>query len=200
MVCSYPQMEVQTVLLLSDWQNFYLLTGTAAATLMGLLFVAVSLGTNLPAAQIRDSLRTFVTPILVTYFQVLLLGCVALIPRLSPPFFAGAVALLGLSNAAQAGQVLWRMRVIHRGEVIERGHWIWHFALPFVGALLLLVSAYGFFRAVSLAELGLAITQLLSLTTGLRNTWVLMIWLALRRVEADPTAPTDSYSSPAAPY
>ncbi len=177
------------MLVLPDWQNFYLLTGTAAATLMGLLFVAFSLGVNLPAAQIRDSLRTFVTPILVAYFQALLLACVALMPLLSAPFFAGVVALFGLSNTLLVGQVLWRMRVVHRAEMIDRGHWIWHFALPCLGAVLLLVTAYGFSRAVPAAVLGLAGSQLLSLTTGLRNSWVLMIWLALRRVEADAGAP-----------
>lgn len=188
------------MVLLADWQNFYLLTGTAAATLMGLLFVAVSLGSNLPVAQIRASLRAFVTPILVAYFQVLLLACVALMPRLSPPLFAGAVTLLGLFNMVLVGQVLWRMRVIHRSARIERGHWLWHFALPFVGALLLLTAAYGFFNTVSSAELELAVSQLLSLTTGLRNSWVLMIWLALRRVEADSAAAVDPSAPPAGPY
>jgi len=193
-------LEVRAVLVLPDWQNFYLLTGTAAATLMGLLFVAVSLGVNLPAAQIRNSLRTFVTPILVAYFQVLLLSCAALMPLLSLPLFGGAVALLGVFNTALVGQVLWRMRVVHRAEVIDRGHWIWHFALPFLGAVLLLVTAYGFFRAVPVAALGLAVTQLLSLTTGLRNSWVLMIWLALRRAEADSVAPAAARLPSAGPY
>ncbi len=191
-------MEVRTVLLLPDWQNFYLLTGTAAATLMGLLFVAVSVGSNLPVVQIRASLRTFVTPILVAYFQVLLLACLTLMPRLSASLFAGAVALLGLSNTALAGQVLWRMRVIHRSEMIDRGHWVWHFGLPFLGALLLLVTAYGFFRAVPSAEVGLAGAQLLSLTAGLRNSWVLMIWLALQRTGGEIGASPNS--RPPRPY
>jgi uncharacterized membrane protein len=53
-------------LALHDWQNFYMLTGAAAATLIGLLFVAVSIsvGTNITVGQARDSLRTFVSPIL----------------------------------------------------------------------------------------------------------------------------------------
>ena len=34
---------------LHAWQNFYLLTGGAAATLTGLIFVAASLGANLPS-------------------------------------------------------------------------------------------------------------------------------------------------------
>jgi len=32
---------------LSEWHDFYLLTGTAAATLLGLLFVAVSLNAEI---------------------------------------------------------------------------------------------------------------------------------------------------------
>jgi hypothetical protein len=38
-------------LLVAGWQNFYLLTGTAAASLIGLVFVAISLGARLVPNQ-----------------------------------------------------------------------------------------------------------------------------------------------------
>ncbi len=50
---------------LHDWQNFYLLVGTAAATLVGLMFVAISLGVRSITQQHIPALRVFVSPTLI---------------------------------------------------------------------------------------------------------------------------------------
>jgi hypothetical protein len=52
------------MLALHNWQNFYILMGTASATLIGLLFVAISTGGYIPAQQAKEYTRTFVYPIL----------------------------------------------------------------------------------------------------------------------------------------
>ncbi|HEY6287302.1 MAG TPA: hypothetical protein VIX20_16670, partial [Ktedonobacteraceae bacterium] len=72
-------------------------------------------------------------------------------------------------------------RVVHSEDEIDIRHWIWHFLLPFIAGLLLLASAVGFLLDVQLAPLGLAIADLLCLTIGLHNTWILTVWLALHR-------------------
>lgn len=50
---------------LRDWQNFSPLTGTAAATLAGLMFVAISLGSRSITPIDVPALRVFVSPTLV---------------------------------------------------------------------------------------------------------------------------------------
>ena len=47
--------------LLYNWQNFYILTGSAAATLFGLMFVVISLSTAPLANENAHNVRTFVT-------------------------------------------------------------------------------------------------------------------------------------------
>jgi hypothetical protein len=47
---------------LKDWHDFYVLVGTAAATLLGLLFIAVSLGAGYlrkPIFDLSDSVSSF---------------------------------------------------------------------------------------------------------------------------------------------
>jgi hypothetical protein len=169
------------MLVLRDWQSFYLLTGTATATLIGLLFIAISIGSNLPRQQITNNLQTFVNPTLLYYFQVFLVSCLAVMPLQSPFIYIGAFATLGILNIVLTSKVYWRIRVIHSEDEIDIRHWIWHLLLPFTTGLLLLASAIGFLLGIQLAPLGLAIADLLCLTIGLHNTWILTLWLALHR-------------------
>jgi len=169
--------------ILHNWQNFYMLTGTAAATLIGLLFVAVSItiGTQISARRASDLLRTFVNPTLIYYAQVLLISCLTVMPLPSLFIFEGVLAALGGINILLAFKICWRILVVHRDEQIDFGHWVWDFWLPLVAGVLLLGSAVGFLQSEQLAPLGLSVANLLCLTIGLHNSWVLMIWLILHQ-------------------
>lgn len=164
------------------WQNFYMLTGAAAATLIGLLFVAISIsvGTNLTVERARNSLGTFVSPILVYYLQAFGISCLAVIPLQNITIPGFVIAVPGIMNIFLALKICWRILVLHRDEM-DMGHWIWHFLLPLLTGLLLIGIAIGFLNDAQLAVPGLAIADLLCLTIGLRNTWVLTLWLILHQ-------------------
>ena len=53
--------------MLHGWDNFYIMAGTAGATLIGLLFVIVTVGTRLSVSRVTHGVRAFLTPTLV-YF------------------------------------------------------------------------------------------------------------------------------------
>ncbi len=170
------------MLIMQGWQNFYMLTGAAAATLIGLLFVAITTGGYVPAQKAIVYLQTFVTPTLLYYFQVLLVACLAVIPLQSTFVFSGALLILGATNCYLALKVLLRTRMLSRTEEqIDNEHWLWHITLPCTVGVLLITSAIGYFFSEPLALAGFAIVQLLNLAIGVRNTWTLTIWLTLRR-------------------
>jgi hypothetical protein len=52
--------------------NFFIMAGTAAATLVGLLFVAITLGAGISTPRGVYSTRAFLTPTLVNFGGVLL--------------------------------------------------------------------------------------------------------------------------------
>jgi hypothetical protein len=55
--------------------------------------------------------------------------------------------------------------------------------------ILFVCTAIGFLLGEQLAPLGLSITDLLCLTIGLRNTWVMIIWLILHQAHSSDASP-----------
>src|SRR5258706_16148231 len=70
--------------LLRDWQGFFQLAGTAAATLIGLIFLAISLGARLVPAEDNTAMGAFVVPIVIHFGAVLVVSALMLIPVYTP--------------------------------------------------------------------------------------------------------------------
>src|SRR6476661_4865509 len=82
---------------LHEWHEFYILLGTAGATLLALLFVAVSLGTGFLNAKAPSAPRTFMSRAVVHFASVFFVSLVCLVPFHGLVFFAvlnRAMALL----------------------------------------------------------------------------------------------------------
>jgi hypothetical protein len=90
---------------LGAWHNFYLLLGTAAATLTGLMFIVVSLGPRLIATHTATGVRAFVTPTVMYFTTVLVVAALMTIPALPRPCTRGLA-------------VMYRRRLVESGEVI----------------------------------------------------------------------------------
>lgn len=83
----------------AHWHEFYVLLGTAAATLLALLFVAVSLGAGfLSERRTAAPTRAFFSPVVLHFTAVFFVSLLTLIPNHSPDVFAeliGACAVIG---------------------------------------------------------------------------------------------------------
>ena len=171
------------MLALRDWQNFYMLTGTASATLIGLLFVgiSISMGTNLSLRQVTTSLRTYVEPTLLYYVQALVVSCVAIMPLSTPLLLGGVLMVLASLDLFLTGRVAFRMLVLHRDEVLNAEHWIWNTALPFLAGIVSIGTTVGLLIGLPFALMGVWMVDLLCLAIGLHNSWVLTVWLTQHR-------------------
>jgi hypothetical protein len=96
--------------LLSSWQNFYMIMGTAAATLTGLMFVATTLvaGLDTHVSIANAGISAFNTPTVVHFCTVLLLAGI-----LSAPWqaFSNLSFLLGLLGL---GMVFYQLIIMRR--------------------------------------------------------------------------------------
>jgi hypothetical protein len=165
---------------LQGWQNFYLLTGTAAATLIGLMFVAVTFGASLVTKETAQSARAFLDPTFIHFAQVLLTACVLTIPTLGPVFLGALLVIMGVFRVLGLYYVLGHYRRAHRehGD-IELSDWLASILAPLVCHLLAITTGVGFIAHVALALTGLAVLTVGLLAIGIYGAWELLVWMAL---------------------
>jgi hypothetical protein len=163
---------------LERWHDFYLLLGTAGATLVALLFVAISLSVGYLTQERAGSTRLFMSPVVIHFASVFFVSAVSLVPSHQPLFFAcviGATAVVGLIvSAAVTVQVV---RTDLTNEVID---YLAYGLLPAVGyaALLIAATMIGTDKGLGLDLLGGGL--LLLLIVNIRNAWDLTLAMVRR--------------------
>jgi hypothetical protein len=168
--------------LLAGWESFYVITGTAAATLTGLQFVVITLGAERNRGNAETN-RAFGTPTIVHFGAVLLNAAF-----LSAPWpTASSVAIL--IGAFGLGGVIYTLVVARHARrqtiykpVLE--DWIWHTIVPLAAYASMLASAILLPGAPQRTLFGVAAGASLLLCTGIHNAWDSLNYIALRRRQA----------------
>ena len=179
---------------LQGWQNFYMLSGAAAATLTGLMFVAVTFGSSLVTPETASYTRAFLDPTYMHFVQVLLTSCLLTVPTLGPGFLGAALFAVGAFRLARLQWVFGRYRDAQRrhGD-IELSDWVMSIALPLLCHLSLMATGAGFLLRRAIALTGLAAVNLMLLFIGIHSAWELFVWMALavsqRRLDPPRGAP-----------
>jgi peptidoglycan/LPS O-acetylase OafA/YrhL len=96
---------------LTHWQPFATALAAASATLMGLLFVALSLNTHILTETHYGAQRRLARLAFGAFAQLLLIALLLLIPHPTVRLLAlalGISALVGLTQAARIGVLEWR--------------------------------------------------------------------------------------------
>jgi hypothetical protein len=167
--------------MLREWHDFYLLVGTAAATLIGLIFVAISFGANVKAEERqRADVNAWVTPSLVYLVEVFVIAGAAVAPI--DPWWLGVLLCGVLVFNLPFG--LWRLRYLfsqHREEAIPGLTWLWQSLLPSLAQLVLGAGALGLLRLDARSVSPIAIAVVVLLLCAVRNAWTLVIYLLSQR-------------------
>jgi hypothetical protein len=168
---------------LRSWHEFYTLGGTASATMIGLLFVAASVGSGVFSADRRAPLRVFLTGSVVNFSTVLAACLMVLAPVENWTLLGGLIAggcLFGLAHSCLAWRDTVRDGLITRIDLEDR---TWYLILPIVGYLFEAGSgiALAVRREQGCAALALSIGLLL--VVGIHNAWDITVWSITRRKE-----------------
>ena len=158
------------------WHDFYVIVGSAAAGLTGLMFVVVSLSPGKVVDRTAIGVRAFVTPTVVYFATVLVVAAVMTIPTLTAPALAGGLAL------GSVGEVVYlvslRGHKMWRENKLDRLDWLWYIGLPILSYVLAFAAALGIWGRAALALDVLGGAMILLLIVGIRNAWDLVIWMS----------------------
>jgi len=178
---------------LQQWQSFYTLLGGASATLVGLMFIALSLGSSQWTPEERPilnaSFNAFLSPTFIHFVYVLVTAGVVLVPTLSETVLGALLLLAGVGSLGHIARMLPFLRARYREGTIDRSDLIWYSLMPSIGYILYLGAGFGLLRAAARgvpparALDALATASILLLVVGLRNAWDLVVFLALRRAD-----------------
>ena len=75
---------------LEGWTDFYLIVGTAAGALTGVMFIVITLRADGGRARSIETFETFATPTIVELTTVLLISALATVPQHSETISAPA--------------------------------------------------------------------------------------------------------------
>ena len=164
-----------------NWQTFYFLVGGAAAGLVGLTFVAITVGSGQIGKQEIPGLRTFVNPTLIHFIYVLVTASVVVMPTVTRMQLGILLVLAGLVSSGRALSgvpVLWRG---YKQHLVDMHDWAWYFLAPSVSYLMYVGTGTGLRLGTRQALDGLAWVSVLLLVTGIRNTWDMVVWFMLKK-------------------
>jgi hypothetical protein len=161
---------------IEGWHDFYMMVGTAAATLIGLLFVSLSLNVDVITREENADLRVLASQTFMSFLNVTMLAVLFLIPNQVPPGLG--LPLLGVSGYGLYGTVRRLLKTRHaRPRTWGRGSMTHRFVIPAICFLALLVVA----ASVLLGQTGglywLVPVMILLVVAASRNAWDLLMGL-----------------------
>jgi hypothetical protein len=171
-------MHEAAVLPLTTWQNFYVIIGSAAATLTGLMFVVMTLTARIRDRRSNEAQGAFASPTVVHFCIVLFVAAI-----LSAPWQAlwNAGLLLGLTGLGGVTyDVIVVLRARHQTDyqlVLE--DWLGYTALPLVSYTAFVVAAILLPVNPAPALFVIAAATLLLLFTGIHNAWDSVTYVAI---------------------
>jgi hypothetical protein len=168
---------------LGQWHDFYTLLGAASATLVGLLFVAATVGAGVFTSARRAASRMFLSASVI-HFSSLLIACLIVLAPVHTWVSLGVMVLAcGIFGLAYYG-LTWRDTV--RDGLSKSIGWddrIWYAVLPAVGYLFEAASGIALALRSALGCTALALSLGLLLVIGIHNAWDITLWSITRRRE-----------------
>lgn len=162
---------------LSEWGNFYVIVGSAAAALTGLMFVVIALRRDVAREAGEHALRAFGTPTVLHFCGALLIATILSIPGHTVTSLAACVGGTGVAGLALSVRVaVLARRQSHYTPVLS--DWVWHVALPLIAYATVAGAAVALLRAPPVALDLIAGASLLLVFIGIHNAWDSAVWIA----------------------
>ncbi|PYR65735.1 MAG: hypothetical protein DMF87_05490 [Acidobacteria bacterium] len=171
---------------LTEWGSFYVIVGSSAAALTGLMFVVITLVADLDAPRSSRAVAAFSTPTIVHF-------CVALVvsATLSAPWhgLGAAAGALGVYGVFGLGYTTAVLRLARRQTAYKpvMEDWLFHTVFPFGAYGAITVAASRLRGDVEHSLFIVAAAVLALVLIGIHNAWDTVTYLAVQQQEQQDT-------------
>ena len=161
--------------LVHEWQIFYATIATAAATLVGLLFVSMSLNVRMFTGNKNIGLKKLAILTLTNFLYIIIFALIFLIPRQGPIGLGLPLMCNGFAGLMSTISHL-RTLLSNIPQGISRRNTFVRAAMTLVAYLVLIIVSFLVMVRASTASLyWLVAPMILLLISASRNTWSLLI-------------------------
>jgi hypothetical protein len=163
---------------ITAWANFYVITGSSAAALTGLMFVVITLVAGDRSRSTHEGISTFSTPTVLHFCAAVLISAILSAPW---PSLVHAAVLLGVTGLFG---VLYVCRVIRRTSRLtiyrpEIEDWVWYAIVPLVAYVTIVVAALLLPWAPTVALFAVGGANISLIFIGIHNAWDVVTYLAI---------------------
>lgn len=175
-------VQEATVPILKEWENFYVIMGSASAALIGLTFIVVTL-----VASIRqrgtlggaDGTAAFSTPTVVHFCAAFLIAAILSAPWQVLWLPGLLLGIAGLGGVAYVIITLRRTRHQSAYQLVLED-WIWHILLPFAAYAALFVATITLSGSPVPTLFVIGAVTILLLFIGIHNSWDTVTYLTIQ--------------------
>lgn len=164
--------------LLTDWENFYVIVGSSAAALTGLMFVVITLIAGSRDRRSGGALAAFGTPNVVHFGAALLIAAILSAPWQVLWPIALLLGLAGLGGVIYVVIVARRARSQTEYQPVFED-WLFHVALPFVAYGVLIIAAILLLSNPTPEMFAIGAVTVLLLFIGIHNAWDSITYLVI---------------------
>ena len=180
--------DVAASTLLAPWANFYVITGSSAAALTGLMFVVITLVAGEERVRrVPDGIGTFSSPTVVHFCAALFISAVLAAPWRMIFHPAILLTITGLAGVAYGLRIVVRLRWRTSRYLPDIGDWIWYAIFPLIAYVFVLGSAADLRYKPDVALFGLAAANIFLIFIGIRNAWDVVTFIAITLPNEPPT-------------
>jgi hypothetical protein len=178
-------MDTQFQQVLHDWQPFYQLVGGIAGTLIGLMFIAMSVGTRMVSddtspeqlAETDQQIRTFASPTITHLSAVVVIAGVMCMPITDMRVLSVSLGLIGMAGLYYSAFTYRGLMDHHRKRGLQKENWTFHFKLPLACYVALLLTVAGL-QAGYRPLPALSWSVIFFVIASIRNSWVTTLYTA----------------------
>lgn len=157
--------------MLAAWETFYLMIGTCAGALVGVMFIVATLGAEIEAAEVVRGTIIYQSPTVFHLSVVMAVSALALVPEHLIGLVAGIVTLAGVAGIGYAALTIRRTHEKYDFYTATASDRLFFGYLPLLSYIVMTAAGLAVFWLPEFAEETIAAATLVLLLVSIRNAW-----------------------------